>query len=467
MAVGNEKTHYEVLQVARNAVPAVVRASYKVLIQQCHPDRFSPADEAHRLTQELNAAYAVLSDSDLRAEYDALLARQRAQHQPPAAPEPTAPPNNIARPWMRFWARKLDVMAFSLAAAIVLWIAAIVLEIMAGETLSSVEPWFLGLLIVLAWVLALPTLEAALLSLTGTTPGKWLLRVRLQSGDRADILFMDAFERSIRVWWRGLGAGVPVLTHITMLMGYTALKGDGVTTWDRDGNFTVTHGRVGPLRAATAVVCFATLFFIFAVLSVVVESVISSGDYQAGANEAPASETAMPNFFDQFDAERSTGAAQDRAALPASDLNNPFESPPTETWEQVQGRFFAIPANQAIRADATQFSAWEAAMQEIVNEAARDGRVLSDWDLLQEAGDRVVRLMQAKQAAPVAAPVSPPQQSRQTPWTSAPEPAQVTTESSGAASARRLEEQRAARSGAADSFPSWEQMKALDAEASR
>jgi hypothetical protein len=64
-------THYETLQVSRSAGEAVIRASYRVLIQKYHPDKHSPRDEAEHLTRLLNEAYRVLSDPELRAEYDA------------------------------------------------------------------------------------------------------------------------------------------------------------------------------------------------------------------------------------------------------------------------------------------------------------------------------------------------------------------------------------------------------------
>lgn len=62
--------YYEILQVRPDASFSVIRASYKVLIQQHHPDRAANKLEAERITKLLNSAYAVLSDEELRAEYD-------------------------------------------------------------------------------------------------------------------------------------------------------------------------------------------------------------------------------------------------------------------------------------------------------------------------------------------------------------------------------------------------------------
>ena len=68
-------THYDNLKVARNAPPEVIRAAYKALAQQYHPDRNSSPD-APRIMRIINRAYEVLSDPDLRGEHDAWIATQ-------------------------------------------------------------------------------------------------------------------------------------------------------------------------------------------------------------------------------------------------------------------------------------------------------------------------------------------------------------------------------------------------------
>ena len=57
------RTHYDNLQVTRNASEVVIRAAYKSLAQKNHPDKFDGGrDEAERIMRILNEAYAVLSD---------------------------------------------------------------------------------------------------------------------------------------------------------------------------------------------------------------------------------------------------------------------------------------------------------------------------------------------------------------------------------------------------------------------
>lgn len=69
-----EESHYDSLQVSRNASDQVIRAAYKALSQRWHPDRNqAKRSEAERIMSRINIAYAVLSDSRRRAQYDSEL----------------------------------------------------------------------------------------------------------------------------------------------------------------------------------------------------------------------------------------------------------------------------------------------------------------------------------------------------------------------------------------------------------
>lgn len=61
---------YEILEVSPKASDAVIRAAYRCLVQQFHPDK-NPGDAAagERLCL-INQAYALLADPLRRARYD-------------------------------------------------------------------------------------------------------------------------------------------------------------------------------------------------------------------------------------------------------------------------------------------------------------------------------------------------------------------------------------------------------------
>lgn len=69
-------SHYETLQVARDASGDAIRVAYKRLARDHHPDRNGNSAASHRMMQTLNAAFEVLIDADRRAQYDQWLDRE-------------------------------------------------------------------------------------------------------------------------------------------------------------------------------------------------------------------------------------------------------------------------------------------------------------------------------------------------------------------------------------------------------
>ena len=84
-------------------------------------------------------------------------------------------------------------------------------------------------------------IEALLLYTWGTTPGKWFLKTHLQFGRRKRPEFIVALRRSVSVWFRGLGMGIPVLNAVCLLVAYNRLKFFQITSWDRDDHVHVYH----------------------------------------------------------------------------------------------------------------------------------------------------------------------------------------------------------------------------------
>jgi curved DNA-binding protein CbpA len=61
---------YEILEVSPTARAAVIRAAYRCLVQECHPDRHPGDADAGARMSMLNHAYSVLADPLKRARYD-------------------------------------------------------------------------------------------------------------------------------------------------------------------------------------------------------------------------------------------------------------------------------------------------------------------------------------------------------------------------------------------------------------
>ena len=158
----------------------------------------------------------------------------------------------LVRPWVRYWARIFDIYVFCLAVGFILGMFEF------EEFLDNTNDVALGMILVFIWILV----EAILLSSFQTTPGKWLFKTKLTTISGEQINFSQAFSRSLKVWWRGLGTGFPIATLITHIIAYKNLTRDGITSWDRESGFTVTHAKIGIPRVIVAVAFFVG-FFIF------------------------------------------------------------------------------------------------------------------------------------------------------------------------------------------------------------
>ena len=66
----SKRDYYEVLGVARGASDADLKAAFRKLAMQHHPDRNPGDNECEHRFKECNEAYEVLRDPDKRAAYD-------------------------------------------------------------------------------------------------------------------------------------------------------------------------------------------------------------------------------------------------------------------------------------------------------------------------------------------------------------------------------------------------------------
>ena len=153
------------------------------------------------------------------------------------------------RPWIRLWARSIDLLIFGLivTAITALLFPAIFINLHVVHSLLVLFLWFL--------------VEPIVLSTWGTTIGKLLLNISVLDLKGGKPTFKNAFSRSFWVWCAGYGFGVPFISLFTLYFSYRRLKNNGVTFWDKN-NFVVTHGEIGFIRTVL------TLSVIFAALSI-------------------------------------------------------------------------------------------------------------------------------------------------------------------------------------------------------
>jgi len=180
------------------------------------------------------------------------------------------------RPWVRFWARHIDITIACVLLAFIILVTSP--REMPMDRLGYEGAIFEAIFL---WIF----LEAFLLATIGTTPGKALLNVAVRTSGGARLSGVQALSRSARVWFFGLGAGL--LGLFTGIVAHGRLRTKGKASWDEKLALTVSHTRVGTLRILATVGVFVALF---AILTVVTATAASNqrGNYGTGVASAPA-----------------------------------------------------------------------------------------------------------------------------------------------------------------------------------
>lgn len=90
----SEANHYATLGLHRRCTDAQIRAAYRMLAKQHHPDLNPNSAAAVQQTQALNAAFEILSDAERRRDYDLIL---DAPKRPAAASRTSRLDRNVAQ----------------------------------------------------------------------------------------------------------------------------------------------------------------------------------------------------------------------------------------------------------------------------------------------------------------------------------------------------------------------------------
>jgi uncharacterized RDD family membrane protein YckC len=169
-----------------------------------------------------------------------------------AALQPTASETPIGRKlsdqiWARWLARSFDSL-WVLGLTYLLWL---VLGGYGGLLIGmgrlpvdafawSENPWLAGAADVVTFVVIFVLIEPMLLAAWGTTPGKWVMGIRILREDGRPPGYFHALWRTIRVVALGCGLFIPILSVITMIASATVVNDKGRAPWDETVN-SVRH----------------------------------------------------------------------------------------------------------------------------------------------------------------------------------------------------------------------------------
>lgn len=174
-------------------------------------------------------------------------------------------------PWKRYFARWLDYLIWG-AIVNVVWIVLLrVRPILMGfwETVYGIG----------AMALFVPV-EALLLHKFGTTPGKYIMGIRLEYIQGGNLPYSEALYRSLRVFTGGVGLGIPLINIILYIFRYCQLTGrswrifarhDQVEgpqdmPWDEDTEIIYSHHN---WKRGVAAAVMATVFIALTTVGII------------------------------------------------------------------------------------------------------------------------------------------------------------------------------------------------------
>jgi len=160
---------------------------------------------------------------------------------PPPLPQAQASPHLIRR----FWARWFDLYLYSGFWWLGIWVAGRDI----GATMAN--PWII-LFQYVPWF----AIEAILLQRFGTTPGKWLLGIRVRNDDGSMLALAQSMRRSMRVMFLGIGLGWGILALLCQIMAVFTTRRLGKPLWDMAGGHELETRPIHPLRIAGFVIGF-------------------------------------------------------------------------------------------------------------------------------------------------------------------------------------------------------------------
>ncbi len=166
-----------------------------------------------------------------QTEGPAPVVREAPSHRPGKMPPSLPEPPRLMR---RFWARWFDLSAYLAIWWLVLWAT--------GRDIGSIlrNPW-----VILPQFAPWMILEIILIHYAATTPGKWLLGLRVVNADGTRLDLMQSTRRAFGVYVLGIGLGWEIVSVFCMGLSALTTKRLGATMWD---HFPKHRVRSSPLR---------------------------------------------------------------------------------------------------------------------------------------------------------------------------------------------------------------------------
>ncbi len=171
-------------------------------------------------------------------------------------------------PWRRYFARSMDLLIYT-----VLWnmFLALVFKVNIGLRSGEGQIWD-DYMVLLFMLLA----EPVLLAVFGSTPGKWLLGIRVTDNEGRRLTLGEGFSRTWKVLWRGMGMGVPIWSLYRLWKSYKGCMEEETLEWEYDSEIVLKDEK--GWRAAVYLLVGAFLLAVFAAAIQISALPVNRGD---------------------------------------------------------------------------------------------------------------------------------------------------------------------------------------------
>lgn len=139
--------------------------------------------------------------------------------------------SQVFHPWRRYFARVLDMSMYT-----ILWSAFIAFAFHVNLATRSNIGNFLDFFVAIAMMLFL---EPLCLHLFGTTPGKAIFGLRIETHDGRLLSYSEGLERTWSVIGVGMGYNIPIYTLVRLWKSYSLCIENEAQPWDVSISYTI------------------------------------------------------------------------------------------------------------------------------------------------------------------------------------------------------------------------------------
>ncbi len=149
--------------------------------------------------------------------------------------QPTYSISTVAYPWRRYFARNLDLTVYS-----ILWLIFSHL-VLRWNPKESLPVSLLDTFIIIGLMLMI---EPVLLSLCGTTLGKWVFGLVIRDKNGKKLTRKQAFQRTFGVFTNGYGFNIPIYNIVRQEKCYNACSSQEPMTWEEGFTYTIKDTKI-------------------------------------------------------------------------------------------------------------------------------------------------------------------------------------------------------------------------------